>query len=210
MSIKIKESYVRHIKTNFLIYFIVILCLMIGISAGAITIKVLDEDQKRQLISFLDSFFKILNESEVSGLSILKVSIMNNLQTVLIVWLLGVLIIGIPIIMVVLILRGFIIGFTVGFLIDGLGIKGFLFALFAILPQNIFIIPCIVIVSVIAIKFAFTIVKCKFKKIRYNYFKRLLTYSSTILIISLLIIIGSLIEAYITPIFLKLISSYIY
>lgn len=183
---------------------------MIGISSGAITIKVLNTGQKNELINFLDSFFKVLNENSISSFSLLKQSLMNNLQTVILIWILGIIVVGIPVIMGVLILRGFVIGFTVGFLIEGFGLKGFLFALFAVMPQNIFIIPCLIIISVIATKFSVVIIKNKLRKApSYNFSNKVSKYSVSIFMISLLILLGSLVEAYITPFFMRLISSYI-
>ncbi|WP_202710889.1 stage II sporulation protein M [Sporosalibacterium faouarense] len=210
MLIKLSELFNRHFRENFFIYFVSILSLMIGVSVGAITIKILNTNQKHELISFLDSFFKVLNESSISSLDLLKQSLFNNLQTVLLIWILGIIVIGIPVIIGVLIMRGFVIGFTVGFLIEGFGFKGFLFAIFAVLPQNIFIIPSILIISVIAFKFSIVIIKNKIKKApRYNFMNRVSKYSISILMISSLMVIGSIVEAYITPIFMRLISSYI-
>lgn len=183
---------------------------MIGISTGAITIKVLSLTQKKELISFLDSFFKILNENNISSVALLKQSLLNNLQTVLLIWFLGVIVIGIPIVMGVLVLRGFVVGFTVGFLIESFGFKGFIFAFCAVLPQNIFIIPCLLILSVISIKFSITILKNKFKKtVQYNFVNRLTKYTVSMAMVSIIIIIGSVVEAYITPIFMRLISVYL-
>lgn len=185
--------------------------MLIGISGGAITIKVVNAEQKKDLIDFLDSFFKILNEGDINSFALLKQSILNNLQTVLFIWFFGIIVIGIPVLMGVLILRGFVIGFTVGFLIEAVGFKGFLFALFTVLPQNIFVIPGLVIISVIGTKFSVVIIKNRFKHQprRENFISVLTKYTVAIAMVSGLILIGSFIEAYISPIFMRLISGYI-
>ncbi len=183
---------------------------MIGISTGAITIKVLNEGQKDSLIGFLNSFFKILDQDAISSLTLLKQSLLNNIQTIALMWFLGIIVIGLPIVLLILILRGFVIGFTVGFLIEQLGIKGFLFSALAVFPQNIFIIPGLIIISVISMKFSLTMLKNKIKKkVTYNYLNIVLQYTLTILMITVLLCIGSFFEAYITPIFMKLTSGYI-
>lgn len=185
---------------------------MIGISGGAITIRILDAGQKKELIDFLDSFFRILNEGDINSFTLLKQSILNNFQTVAFIWFSGIIVIGMPVLLAILILRGFIIGFTVGFLIEAVGFKGFLFALFTILPQNIFVIPGLIIISVIGIRFSLVIIKNRFKnQVRRQTFINILTqYTLSITMISILILIGSFIEAYISPIFMRLISGYIY
>ncbi|RKD34552.1 stage II sporulation protein M [Thermohalobacter berrensis] len=211
MIYRLKQLLYNHFKNRILLYFIVLICLMVGISAGAITIKVLDANQKKELISFLDSFFKILNEdNKINSYLLLKHSLTNNLQTILSIWLLGITIIGLPVLFAIVILRGFIIGFTVGFLTSEIGIKGILFVICAILPQNIFIIPGLVIISVISVNFSKLVISKKIKKARrYNLGKELIYHTLAIIAFSLLIIIGSLVEAYITPVFMKLILGYV-
>lgn len=211
MFLKLRQLFHKHFRENYLLYFISIVALMIGISAGAITIKALNAEQKKELINFLDSFFKILNDGEINSFILLKQSLLNNLQTVLFIWFFGIIVIGIPILLGVLILRGFVIGFTVGFLIEVVGFKGFLFALFTVLPQNIFVIPGLIIISVIGAKFSVVIIKNRFKHLprRQSFVNTLTNYTITIAMVSILILIGSLIEAYISPIFMRLISGYI-
>ncbi len=210
MYARLKAFFYEHFKNNFFLYFISILCLMIGICAGAITIKIIDEGQKKEILNFLDSFFKIINENDINSFELLKQSFVNNFQTIMLLWFLGIIVIGVPVILGILALRGFIIGFTVGFLFEGFGFKGFLFAVFAVLPQNFFVIPSLVIISVISTKFSIMIIKNKMRKnIRYNFFSAITSYTINIILISSLLVLGSFVEAYITPIFMKLISGYI-
>ncbi len=37
----------KHVKTNIIIYFIIILCLLIGISVGGFTVKIISENHKQ-------------------------------------------------------------------------------------------------------------------------------------------------------------------
>jgi len=208
--LKIREIVYRHINNNFLLYFLLVLFLMVGISAGAITVNVLDNSQKQEMISFLNSFFKILNQDSVDSFILLKHSLLNNVQTLLLIWLLGIIVLGIPLVIGIVILRGFVIGFTVGFLVNELGFKGFVFSILAILPQNIFVIPGIIIISAISISFSVKIIKNRINRnIRYKFATELVRYSLVTASLSLLLILGSLIEAYITPAFMKLILGYV-
>lgn len=206
----IKDIVYKNIKDNFILYFLLVLALMIGISAGAITINVLNEEQSRSLISFLDSFFKVLSQEKIDSLTLLKHSFVNNFQTIILIWILGITVIGLPIVIFIVVLRGFIVGFTVGFLINELGLKGFTFSMLTILPQNIFVIPGIVALAVLSINFSIKIVTSKTKRgIKFSFMSELTRYSISTAILSLLIIMGSLVEAYVTPIFMKLLLGYV-
>lgn len=206
---KIRELLLKHIQGNVGIYFIVILFFVVGISSGAFTVKALSDQHKGELISYMQSFFQVLSQSTFDAFSVLKQSLVNNLQTGILTWILGVTIIGIPLILLIIVIRGFIIGFTVGFLIEQMGMKGFIFCVFAILPQNLFIIPGIIIIAVIAVSFSVMLIKTKLNKnYQVDMVRQFVLYSTIVAAVFLLILLGSFIEAYITPIFMRFISQY--
>ncbi len=207
---KMKDIIYKNIKDNFIQYFLLVLILMIGISAGAITINVLSKDQSQSLISFLNSFFKVLSNEKIESFTLLKHSLVNSLQTIILIWFLGITVIGLPIIIFIVALRGFIVGFTVGFLINELGIKGFAFSMLTILPQNIFAIPGIIALAALSINFSIKIVTSKTKRgAKFSFLSELTRYLISTSIFSLMIIAGSLVEAYVTPIFMKLLLGYV-
>ncbi|MTI70211.1 MAG: stage II sporulation protein M [Firmicutes bacterium] len=208
---KNSNSIIRnHFHKNIFLYFIIVIFLIVGISAGAITTKVLNTSQKKEIIIFMDSFFKILNEESINSGILLKHSIINNIKTVGLLWFLGLIIIGIPLVFIVVVLRGFIIGFTVGFLYVELGFKGFLFAILAILPQNLFLIPGMVIISVMSLSFSIRIIKNKFKRsLKFNFLSEIIRFSLSVILLFILMLLGSLVEAYITPVFMKLVLGYV-
>ncbi len=93
---------------------------------------------------------------------IFKQSIIDNFKTIGLMWLTGLIIIGIGIIPIAVMFRGFAIGFTVGFIVNEYGTKGFLFSILGILPpQNLFIIPGIISISSVGIAFSLNNIKKK-------------------------------------------------
>jgi len=206
---KIKNLFRRNFQDNFIIYFTIIVFLIAGIVIGSITIKVLNAEQKSEILNFFNSFFKSLDNKDYNNLQILKQSVLDNFKTIFVIWITGILIIGIPIIPMIVLLRGFALGFTVGFLVNEFGIKGFLFSLLAILPQNIFIIPGIIFVSSTGLILSLKQIRGgKTRRNKENTFQDIINYSITILTFSIVVFLGSLVEAYITPIFIKLLTDY--
>lgn len=210
MLYKIRNGLYKHFQNNYIIYFTMTIFLIIGIIIGAIAIKILNIEQKSQIIGFFNSFFKMLNNNDVNSYQLLKQSVLSNFKTILIIWITGMVVIGIPAIPIIVILRGCALGFTVGFLVNEFGTKGFLFSLLAILPQNLFVIPGIISIASIGVGFSINNVKNKNRILKNTFFKNILSYSLLILFFSFVIFIGSIVEAYITPIFMKLIIEYIY
>ena len=58
--------------------------------------------------------------------------------------------------------KGVLIGFTVGYLVGQYSWKGLLFALVSIAPQNLLIIPVLMMCSVAAITFSLYIIRDRF------------------------------------------------
>ncbi|MFP3381015.1 stage II sporulation protein M, partial [Bacillus sp. SIMBA_069] len=75
-------------------------------------------------------------------------------KTVAIMWVLGLSIIGLPMILLMLFLKGVVVGFTVGFLVNQLQWQGVTFAMMGILPQNLLVVPALFIVGVSGISFS--------------------------------------------------------
>lgn len=207
---KINDLLSKNIKENIGVYFTVTLFFAIGISVGAFTVKALDINQKQEMVTYMSKFFQILSNQNINKNAILYQSIKSNFQIIFFVWLLGITVIGIPFILMLTSFRGFIVGFTISFLIQGMGWKGFILTVAALLPQNIIFIPCLLIVSAIGLCFSIQVFKTKIRKrlvnsIRINIF----SYTTTMLIMLGIMMLGSLIESYLSPQILLSLSSYI-
>ncbi|TDT61923.1 stage II sporulation protein M [Fonticella tunisiensis] len=203
------EQLVKNIKENLGSYFMAVLFFTIGIAAGAFTVKALDNGQKQDLVIYLNRFFQILGNEQIKSTTILVQSLKNNFQTIFFIWLLSITIIGVPVTLFITSFRGFIVGFTISFLIQGLGWKGLLFTLVAVLPQNIIFIPCLIIISALSISFSVHSIKRKVRKGFINNVKgNMLSYTLSVGAILLIMLLGSLVEAYLSPILIKSLSAY--
>ena len=150
---KIREVIVNHIKSNINLYFFLFLAFVAGISAGAFTVNGLSPVQKKELNNYLHGFFQLFENQKVDGNEILRLSLIENMRQIAILWGLGVTIIGIPFIYILIGVRGFITGFTSGFIIEYLGLRGVLFSAITILPKELIIIPCLIALGVNGINF---------------------------------------------------------
>ncbi|QXM06076.1 stage II sporulation protein M [Crassaminicella indica] len=201
----------KHIQGNGVIYFFVCMFFIIGISSGAFTVKALGDYQKQELISYMKNFFQVLSNKPIDASSVLKQSLINNLQTAALIWILGITVIGMPLILLLVAIRGLIIGFTVGFLVEQLGFKGVIFSLISIFPQNLLIVPSIIIIAVIGIGFSKMLIGNKLRKsynVHNSTLKQFVLYSTINASIFFFIILGCIIEAYVTPVFMKIFSKY--
>ncbi len=203
----IKKIIEKQLKDNIASYSLVLVFFIAGIAAGAFTVDALSLAQKEELIAYFQNFFSILDKEPVQSAFVFKQSLLNNSQFVFFIWLLGITVIGVPLILMVVAIKGFIIGFSVSFLVEGMGFKGFLFALAAVLPQNLFIVPGILFAGVLGISFSVSMFRRRKAQLKKKFTNGLAVYSFNVLISLTLLFIGSLVEGYVTPIFIKLFSN---
>ena len=91
--------------------------------------------------------------------------IKNNIILVLLLWFAGTTIIGIPIVLGIILVRGFCLGYTISACVFTLGkIKGILFIITTIFLQNIIFIPALMILGVSSIKLYQSIIKDRRKE----------------------------------------------
>ena len=139
-----------HFRENSSVFIFVIVLFLMGVIFGAIVVNSMSFTQKEDLFYYLSQFFgQMSNGKESNANTIFFQSILHNSKYIGLMWLLGISIVGLPVILILLFIKGMVVGFTVGFLVNQMGWKGFLLSFVSILPQNIIIIPVFIIMAVI-------------------------------------------------------------
>src|SRR5690625_1588505 len=145
----------NHFKENITIYIFMTTLFLIGIIFGAIVVNSMTFIQKQDLYFHLERFLNQLNgELTFENIDILKRSFFYHVKYLLLLFLLGLTIIGLPIIWVLIFIKGLVVGFSVGFIVNQLGMKGLLLATLSIAPQNIIIIPVYIIAASLSMIFS--------------------------------------------------------
>lgn len=119
-------------------------------------------------------------------------------------FLLGLSIVGVLFIPLLIFLRGFVLGFTVAFLLTELSSLGFLFTLFLVLPHNLIVLPTILFAAVSGVVFSWGLVEKVLDRGSFFPFPGLLDYMFLFLLLALFLLLGSLVEACIVPILLRI------
>lgn len=197
------------IRKNLGIYVLVSLLFVAGIVFGSIVVNMLSPAQSEDILSYIEGFFTNVNNIDIDPATIFSISIANNLKNALVICISGLMVIGLPLVLALILFRGFILGFTVGFLMRELGIKGVIFSLLAILPQNIIILPAIISIGVAGVAFALSVIRSRFKRYSEDYSSLILGYIMFNIVCSIFLVMAGLIEGYISPIFIKLVTPYI-
>ena len=151
----IKEDVLNNAKS----YFIVGIIFIVGIFLGVMFINQAKDKSEieRYINTYVDETKSLQNGNYFVEL---QKDIKNNIVLVLILWFAGTTIIGIPIVLGIILFRGFCLGYTIASCVYVLGrIKALIFITITILLQNIIFIPAIMILGVSSIKLYKSIVK---------------------------------------------------
>jgi stage II sporulation protein M len=207
MLISLRQNIIAYFRVNLALYFFIILLFVVGVVFGALAVKTLGEQQKAELITYLQVFFQGLNKGQATGVDtgiVVKQAVFNNIKTVVVIWLLGITVIGVPVILFIVFTRGFVVGFTVGFLVDEYLLRGVAFAVASVIPHNFLVLPAVIITAVSGVSFSLLIIKKRFRHHRVNITQEFVSYTGLSLIMLVIVITGGLVEGYITPVFMKL------
>lgn len=193
----------RHIMENIWLYILSSVCICTGMVIGIYSVKYLDGTTKNELINYISSFSASRVNSTISMKDLFLTAIKNNLFLIIGIWFLGLTMIGLPIILVFQAIKGFTLGFTFSFLTNVIGTKGIGLAFLGILPQNLIYIPLLLFASVMAMQFSISIVKDNALH-KNGVIKGISRYTVMFVFVGVIMNIGFIIEAVITPNLLKL------
>ncbi|MBI2874447.1 MAG: stage II sporulation protein M [Firmicutes bacterium] len=203
-----REALFQYFRENLGIYFFVTLTYALGIGFGAFSVSALGAAQKAELAEYLRVFFQELDR--IGGLQanlVVQRAVFSHLKIGLIIWFLGITVVGAPLILVLLFLKGFILGFTVGFVVHEMSFPGLLFAVVGILPHNVILVPALLMMGTSGISFSLMLIRHRLNPRRGGGgYQQFLGYSFLCLLISILFVLGGLVESYIVPVFIRLIS----
>ncbi|WP_040951277.1 stage II sporulation protein M [Gorillibacterium massiliense] len=171
-----------------------------GVVFGAVLVSALTLDMNQELSRHLGNFFQSVDIGFGSDRSRIFWNIFGlNAKWILLIWLLGLSVVGLPIIFVMDFLKGALIGFTVSFLAAQYSWKGLLFSLVSVVPQNLVLIPLLIIGSVAGMSFSIYLVKNRVLQNKGQVLPPFVKYGLLMAVMLILAAGVSLFEAYVSP-----------
>ncbi len=183
----IKDNILNNTKS----YFIVIIIFTVGIFLGVMFIN--QTENKTEIEKYINTYVdetKVIQNGDYLGE--LQKDIKNNIILVLLLWFAGTTIIGLPIVLGIILFRGFCLGYTIASCVYVLGkMKGIIFIIITVFLQNIIFIPALMVLGVSSIKLYTSIVK---DRRRENIKLSILKHSIISFIIMIILILSSIIK----------------
>ena len=187
------------------IYIFIIIVMLLGLISGIIYAVILNQNDHTIVKDSLDSFFLSIKDNNIDYKSALINSLIGNITFTTFIFLLGISIIGIPIIILSLFLKTFIFGFSIYSIIYTHHLNGILKAITYTLPHQLITILMTLFLGFYALYFGIKLFKYLFRgkdiNLRHS-MKRYLQVYITVLIIN---IACSFIEVFLSPTLIKLV-----
>ncbi|WP_170007543.1 stage II sporulation protein M [Bacillus fonticola] len=183
--------------------FVSVLVLM-GVVFGAIVVNSLQIEQREDLFGYVSQFFQQFSAGQLADPNnLFTQSAWDNAKTIGLMWLLGISVVGVPVVLFFLFIKGIVLGFTVGFLVGEMGWEGVWITTLSILPQNILLLPIFVGVGASAVLVSFRMVRKQFTKTQEPMWPLFRQYTLILGGALLLVVVAAGVEAYVSPQFLQ-------
>lgn len=200
------------VRAHMNIFVFIFVLFIMGMVFGAVIVNSMNFVQKQDLFFYLKQFFEQQTMMEGTGkATLVKDSMLYHLKYMSLLFLLGISIIGMPIITVLLFIKGLVIGFSVGFLVNQMGWYGLLISSVSIAPQNLVIIPVYLFAGSLALIFSLTLGKQLFiRRVHQPILKAFVRYSALFGALLAILMVSSIIEVFISNTFLEYVLKWIY
>ena len=195
----IKNQMTDHFKEHATIYVFIMILFLTGIIFGAIIVNSMEFNQKQDILFYLERYIgQIIDKEMIGNQTILMDSFLLHVKGLLLLFTLGLTVIGLPLVWILIFMKGLAIGFSVGFIVNQFGIKGLILAALSIAPQNLLIIPMYIIAGSLSMLFSLTLISILFnQKVSppiIQFFRKYVLMFSFLLTISF---VAALLEAFI-------------
>lgn len=191
-------------KNQLSLYVFVSVLFIAGTVFGVLLVHALSFEQQQDLAADVEHYFRMMDAS--FGPSVQESfweRFMFHGKWLLLLWLLGITVVGIPGVLGLNFLKGTLIGFSFGTLILHYGWKGALLSLLSIAPHNMMIVPAMIIASAAALSFSLYVIKKRLLQQQGELMPQLLSYCSTTLLMFFVFALAAMFEAYASPAIIK-------
>ncbi len=182
---------------------------LVGITFGAIFMTILDKQDKLLVLNQITSYFDAIKNRDLSYIIALKDNLTSNLLYMVGIWLLGLSVIGIPIILFLIFFKGFIIGFAIASIIYKYHFIGLFITLIYIFPHHLISILITMILGYYALNFSINLMINLFNKKSINFNTITNRYFRILLIVATITIVIGCYEVFVVPTLIKFLLGFI-
>ena len=189
---------------------LVFIVFFIGLLFGSIYISVLNNSNKKLIIENVENYFNTYKSLDFKyKLDIFKETLTKNLTYFISIWVLGLSIIGIPVIIIMVFFKSFITGFSISSIFAAYKFKGLVGIFIYMFPSNAITLLYTLFLGAYSVDLSIKLLRHALKKKTLNFGLFMGKYFFLLLISILLSVVVSLYEAFINPSIINLFTKMI-
>ena len=180
----------------------VLIILVLGLLFGSIYITILNNNDKKELLNNVDIYFESFKDISIKDkINIFKESFIKNIISFMIIWVLGISMVGFPVILTIIFYKSFLLGYSISSIFAKYKVLGLYRILIYIFPTKIILLLLSIILAIYSINISDKMIYSCIKKKTFNFNAYMGKYFLLLLICIIASVIGALIDAFIIPIF---------
>jgi len=192
------------IKDKLILYVFVSVLFAVGLVFGALLVNALTLDQQQDLAGDVQQFAQRIQSGMLpDAAQSFWDRALFNAKWIFLIWVLGLTVVGMPLVLALDFLKGVLVGFAVGTLVSQHEWKGLLFSLVSVAPANLIIVPALLIASVSAVSFSIYVVKNRLLGRYGSMSQSFISHTSTGVFMILIAVGAALVDSFLTPVLLK-------
>jgi len=195
------------------IYIFICVLFMMGVVFGSLLVNALTMQQVQEVSQYLTSFLQPYMPPVEGNPAVAAATVQttpsaapsmfetfgSHVRWLILIWLLGLSVVGAPLILLLNFVKGMLLGFTIGFMAGQWSWQGMLLALVSVAPQNIIAVPALIVLSVVALRFTMVLVRSHLDRRTRTMAQPFLWFTLTACALSLLLFGVALLETYVSP-----------
>ncbi|MBD2847325.1 stage II sporulation protein M [Paenibacillus sp. IB182496] len=198
------------VKDQLPLYAFVAALFVVGVVFGTLLVGALTLEQQQNLSADIAHFAGLLGTDAApdAAASFVERGWFHT-KWLLLLWLPGLLVVGLPLVFVLDFFKGVLIGFAVAVLVSQYEWHGVLFALVSIAPPNLFVLPALLAMSVSSSAFAMHIFRHRLLGKSGTLRDPFVSHTSVLLVLLAAVWAAAAVEAYLSPSLMAWASSFL-
>lgn len=184
------------------IYLCVAIVFAMGAGFGGLAVGHVDEADRSALALHVQGLLAARGAQAMApARDVLRQALVEQvLKTAGLMGLLGLSVLGAPLVLGVVFLRGFVLGFTAAFLVDRMMLRGVVLAAAALLPHNVLAVPAVLLAGATALSFSVAAARVLLGRrdipLHHHFFNTVLLLLAS----GGMLVAATFLEAYVTPV----------
>lgn len=186
------------------IYLSIIITITLGIVCGIVYNLILSKSDHTLITNQLNIFFDAIKKNDINYIPMLINSLIGNLSLVILIWLLGISIIGLPLIYILCFGKGFLLSFSIISILTTYKFKGIILSVCYLIPGPIVLLLYLIFLGFSSAFFSKKIFSYLFLKQDISLRHSMKRYLQVLLVSVVVAVFCSLFDTFFMPNFLRL------